>query len=70
VAAPGPAGRLAPPAAGRRSCWWVGATDAPPADTALAPVIEVALGGAIVRVPPGVDGRLLVKVLRAVKLVA
>jgi hypothetical protein len=41
-----------------------------PADTAVAPVIEVALGGAIVRVPPEVDGRLLAKVLRAVKSVA
>ena len=48
----------------------VGVTDAPPADTSVAPVIEVALGGAIVRVPPEVDGRLLAKVLRAVKSVA
>jgi hypothetical protein len=39
--------------------------------TAAAPVgmIEVVLGGAIVRVPPEVDGRLLAKVLRAVKSV-
>jgi transposase len=49
----------------------VGATDAPPAATSAAPVgmIEVALGGAIVRVPAEVDGRLLAKVLRAVKSV-
>jgi hypothetical protein len=50
----------------------VGATDAPPAATSAAPVgiIDVALGGAIVRVPPEVDGKLLAKVLRAVKSVA
>jgi transposase len=49
----------------------VGATDAPSAAVSAAPVgmIEVALGGAIVRVPPEVDGRLLAKVLRAVKSV-
>ena len=41
------------------------ATSAPPAG-----LIEVALGGAVVRVPPEVDGRLLAKVLRAVKAVA
>ena len=47
-------------------------TDAPPAETAAAPagIIEVALGGAVVRVPPDVDGRLLAKVLRAVRAVA
>jgi transposase len=33
-------------------------------------VIEVALGGAVVRVPPGVDGKQLAKVLRAVRSVA
>jgi len=33
-------------------------------------LIEVALGGAVVRVPPDVDGKLLAKVLRAVKAVA
>jgi transposase len=33
-------------------------------------IIEIALGGALVRVPPEVDGKLLAKVLRAVKLVA
>jgi transposase len=39
-----------------------GASSAPPAG-----LIEVALGGAVVRVPPEVYGRLLAKVLRAVK---
>ena len=39
--------------------------------TAVASVfIEVALGGALLRVPLEVDGRLLAKVLRAVKSVA
>jgi hypothetical protein len=33
-------------------------------------LIEVALGGAVVRVPPEVDGRLLAKVLRALKALA
>ncbi len=33
-------------------------------------LIEVALGGAVVRVPPDVDGKLLAKVLRAVQAVA
>jgi len=32
-------------------------------------MIEVALGGAVVRVPPAVDGKQLAKVLRAVKSV-
>jgi transposase len=32
--------------------------------------IEVALAGAVVRVPPGVDGKLLAKVLRAVRSLA
>lgn len=35
-----------------------------------AATIEVALGDAVVRVPPGVDGKLLAKVLRAVRSVA
>jgi transposase len=50
----------------------VGATDASPAGASAGPggIIEVALGGAVVRVPPEVDGRLLAKVLRAVKSVA
>ena len=30
-------------------------------------MIEVAPGGAVVRVPPGADAKLLAKVLRAVK---
>ena len=63
-------GRLALPAAELSFVPVVGATDAPPAETSAAPrIIEVALGGAIVRVPPEVDGRLLAKVLRAVKSV-
>jgi transposase len=62
-------GRLALPAAALSFVPVVGATDVPPADTSVAPVIEVALGGALVRVPPEVDGRLLAKVLRAVKSV-
>ena len=47
------------------------AADAPPAETSAMPagIIEVALGGAVVRVPPDVDGKLLAKVLRAVKAV-
>jgi hypothetical protein len=49
----------------------VGASDAPPAAASAvsAGLIEVALGGAVVRVPPEVDGKLLAKVLRAVKSV-
>lgn len=45
------------------------AADAPPTETSATPAttIEVALGDVIVRVPPAVDGRLLTKVLRAVK---
>jgi transposase len=41
----------------------------PPAETSARPAatIEVALGNVVVRVPPAVDGRLLTKVLRAVK---
>jgi transposase len=63
-------GRLALPAAELSFVPVVGAADAPPAATAVASVIEVALGGALVRVPPEVDGRLLAKVLRAVKSLA
>jgi transposase len=64
-------GRLVLPAEELSFVPVVGATDAPPAETAAAPagIIEVALGGAVVRVPPDVDGRLLAKVLRAVKAV-
>jgi hypothetical protein len=42
-----------------------------PPETSVAPagLIEVALGDPVVRVPPEVDGRLLAKVLRAVKSV-
>jgi len=49
-----------------------GSTHEAPTPTSAGPtaVIEVALGGAVVRVAPGVDGRLLAKVLRAVKAVA
>jgi len=48
------------------------ATEAPPdaSSTPPAGIIEVVLGGAVVRVPPDVDGRLLAKVLRAVQAVA
>jgi transposase len=35
-----------------------------------AEMIEIVLGGAVVRVPPEVDGKLLAKVLRAVKAMA
>jgi transposase len=64
-------GRLALPPAELSFVPVVGATDAPPAETSAAPIgmIEVALGGAIVRVPAEVDGKLLAKVLRAVKSV-
>jgi transposase len=46
------------------------AGDAPPPSATSAERIEVALGGAVVRVPPDVDGKLLAKVLRAVKALA
>jgi transposase len=64
-------GRLALPAEELAFVPVVGATDAPPAATSAAPVgmIEVVLGGAVVRVAAEVDGRLLAKVLRAVKSV-
>ena len=44
--------------------------DAPFASAPPAGLIEVALGGAVVRVPREVDGRLLAKVLRALKALA
>jgi transposase len=47
--------------------------EATPSASSVAPtevIIEVALAGAIVRVPPAVDGKLLAKVLRAVRSVA
>jgi transposase len=65
-------GRLALPPAELSFVPVVGsASDVPPGATSAASVgiIEVALGGAIVRVPPAVDGKLLAKVLRAVKSV-
>ena len=43
------------------------AAEAPPASATPAGLIEVALGDVVVRVPPAVDGKLLAKVLRAVK---
>ena len=46
------------------------AADAPPTSATPAGLIEVALGGAVVRVPPDVEGKLLAKVLRAVKALA
>ena len=46
------------------------AADAPSASAPSAGLIEVALGGAVVRVPPDADGKLLAKVLRAVKALA
>ena len=50
----------------------VGAIDASAAETSAASIgmIEVALGRAVVRVSSEVDGKLLAKVLRAVKSVA
>ena len=47
------------------------AADVPSAETSDATVgtIEVVLGGALVRVPPGADAKLLTRVLRAVKAV-
>ena len=45
------------------------AADTPSASATPTGLIEVALGGAVVRVPPDADGRLLAKVLRAVKAV-
>ncbi len=47
------------------------AADAPAgAPSAVPTVIEIALGDAVVRVPPEVDGKVLAKVLRAVKWLA
>jgi transposase len=49
----------------------VGSAEALSAETSAAPagLIEIALRGAVLRVPPEVDGKLLVKVLCAVKAV-
>jgi transposase len=44
--------------------------DAASASARAAGLIEIALGGAVVRDPPEVDGRLLAKVLRALKALA
>jgi transposase len=63
-------GRLALPA---EELSFVPMIAAAPEVEAAAPseaAIEVALSGAVVRVPPGVDGRLLAKVLRAVRSLA
>jgi transposase len=62
-------GRLALPA---EALSFVPVTMAPAVPSAAAPeaTIEVEIGSAIVRVPPGADGRLLAKVLRAVKALA
>ena len=64
-------GRLALPAEELSFVPVVGTLDALSAETSVAPagLIEVALGDPVVRVPPKVDGRLLAKVLRAVKSV-
>ena len=64
-------GRLALPAVELSFVPVVGTAADAPAETLATPVgmIEIALGGAVVRVPPEVDGKLLAKVLRAVKAV-
>ena len=45
------------------------AAEAPPLANSAPPagMIEVALGSAVVRVPPGADAKLLAKILRAVQ---
>ena len=74
-------GRLALPAEALSFVPVIASAEAPPptapahgapAETSAAPagVIEVALGEAVVRVPPGADAKLLAKVLRAVKALA
>ena len=60
-------GRLALPAEELAFVPVVAAAEAPPASAKPAGLIEIALGTMIVRVPPEVDGRLLAKVLRAVR---
>jgi transposase len=59
-------GRLALPAEELAFVPVVAAAEAPSA-AGPAGLIEIGLGDAVVRVPPEVDGRLLAKVLRAVK---
>ena len=63
-------GRLVLPAEALSFVPVVAAADPPPTSATSAGLIEVALGGAVVRVPPEVDGKLLAKVLRAVKALA
>jgi transposase len=60
-------GRLALPVEELAFVPVVAAVEAPPASARPAGLIEIALGDVVVRVPPEVDGRLLAKVLRAVK---
>ena len=60
-------GRFALPAEDLAFVPVVAAAETPPAFAKPAGFIEIALGGVVVRVPPEVDGRLLAKVLRAVK---
>ena len=60
-------GRLALPAEELALVPVVAAAEALPAPARPPGLIEIALGVLVVRVPPEVDGRLLAKVLRAVK---
>jgi transposase len=60
-------GRLALPAEELAFVPVVAAAEAPSTPARPARLIEIALGAMVVRVPPEVDGRLLAKVLRAVK---
>jgi transposase len=60
-------GRLALPAEELAFVPVVAAAEAPTTSARPARLIEIGLGDAVVRVPPEVDGRLLSKVLRAVK---
>jgi transposase len=60
-------GRLALPAEELAFVPVVAAAEAPTTSARPAGLIEIGLGDAVVRVPPEVDGRLLSKVLRAVK---
>jgi Ca2+-binding RTX toxin-like protein len=65
VAAPGLQGRLVPPAEELAFVPAVRtAAEAPPVASSTRPagIIEVALGGTVVRVPPGADAKLLAKV--------
>jgi hypothetical protein len=62
-------GRLALPAAELSFVPVAGGADALSAETSAAPAGLIEVGGAVVRVPPELDGKLLAKVLRAVKAV-